>query len=69
MNGDDLLSELRQEVRSYADAREVGSQALEVFVVRLATALGKRPLVDQAGALSAADRELRSRYVGRPAQS
>ena len=52
MNGDDLLSELRQEVRSYADAREVGSQALEVFVMRLATALGKRPLVEQAEGLA-----------------
>ena len=52
MNGDDLLSELRQEVRSYADAREVDSQALEVFVMRLATALGKRPLVEQAEGLA-----------------
>jgi len=52
MNGDDLLPGLRQEVRGYADAREVGSQALEVFVMRLATALGKRPLVDQAEGLA-----------------
>ena len=52
MNGDDLLSELRQEVHSYADAREVGSQALEVFVMRLATALGKRLPIEQAEELS-----------------
>ena len=52
MNGDDLLPGLRQEVRGYADAREVGSQAPEVFVMRLATALGKRPLVEQAEGLA-----------------
>ena len=46
------MSGLRQEVRSYADAREVGSQALEVFVMRLATALGKRPLAEQAEGLA-----------------
>ena len=42
MNGNGELSELRKEVSSFEDTREVGSGMIEVFVRRLAIALGKR---------------------------
>ena len=48
MNGDDLLSELRAEMRSYADARATGSEELEAFVAQLATALNKPRMNEQA---------------------
>ena len=48
MNGDDLLSELREEMRSYADARATGSEELEEFVAQLAKALNKPRMEEQA---------------------
>ena len=48
MNGDDLLSELREEMRSYADARATGSEELEEFVAQLTKALNKPRMEEQA---------------------